>query len=212
MSAIAAATEEVTMTTQDSSDRFERFTRHVRRRWGWFLALGIIYVIGGLAAIVLPISSTLAFTLVVGIFLVISGIVQVIQGFQMREWQGVAWHLVMGVVSIIGGGYAIWNPLAGAIAITLVIAITFIIQGVAQIMLGTRVRPADGWGWIVAAGVLAILAGVAILFSLPVSGLVTLGTFAGIAMLFTGITYIYIAMAARRMWRELGEHSRTAAA
>jgi len=198
--------------THTEADRFERFTRHVRKRWGWFLALGIIYIIGGLAAIVLPISSTIAFTLVIGIFLVISGIVQIVQGFQMRDWQGVTWHMVMGVVSVIGGGYAVWNPLAGAIAITLVIAITFLIQGVAEIMMGVRVRPTDGWGWMVAAGVLAILAGLALLFSLPVSGLVTLGTFAGIAMLFTGITYVYIAMAARRLWRELGEHSKTAAA
>lgn len=198
--------------THTEADRFERFTRHVRKRWGWFLALGIIYIIGGLAAIVLPISSTIAFTLVIGIFLVISGIVQIVQGFQMRDWQGVTWHMVMGVVSVIGGGYAVWNPLAGAIAITLVIAVTFLIQGVAEIMMGMRVRPADGWGWMVAAGVLAILAGLALLFSLPVSGLVTLGTFAGIAMLFTGITYVYIAMSARRLWRELGEHSHAAAA
>ena len=199
------------MTTSHANPVFERFTRHVRKRWGWFLALGIIYVIGGLAAIILPVSSTIAFTLVIGIFLVISGVVQVIQGFQMRDWQGVTWHILMGIVSIVGGGYAVWNPLAGAIAITLVIAVTFIVQGVAQIMLGMRVRPADGWGWVVTAGVVAILAGLALLFSLPVSGLITLGTFAGIAMLFSGNTYIYIAMAARRLWRELGEHARTAA-
>ena len=121
------------MTASDSSNPLERFTHHVRRRWGWFLALGIIYLIGGIAAIFLPVMSSIAFTIVIASFLVVGGIVQIIQSFQMNGWQGVVWHLLMGIITLVGGGYALWNPIAGALAITLVIAITFIAQGVVEI-------------------------------------------------------------------------------
>ncbi|HEY4202205.1 MAG TPA: HdeD family acid-resistance protein [Devosiaceae bacterium] len=199
------------MTTRDNSALFEKFTHNVRRKWGWFLVLGIIYVLGGLAAIFLPVMSTLAFTLVIGVSLIISGIVQIAHGFQMRDWQGVTWHIVMGLVTLVGGALAVWNPISGAIAITLVIAITFLVQGITEVMQGFRVRPLDGWGWMVGAGILAILAGLALMFSFPVSGLVTLGTLAGVAMLATGFTYIYIAMSARTLWKNMGEDVRGAA-
>ncbi|CDP54298.1 HdeD family acid-resistance protein [Paradevosia shaoguanensis] len=193
------------MTASDSSNPLERFTHHVRRRWGWFLALGIIYLIGGIAAIFLPVMSSIAFTIVIASFLVVGGIVQIIQSFQMNGWQGVVWHLLMGIITLVGGGYALWNPIAGALAITLVIAITFIAQGVVEIVMGFRLRPVDGWGWMIASGVLAVLAGIALTWTFPASGLVTVGTIAGIAMIFTGWSYIYIAMAARRVWKDLKE-------
>jgi len=193
------------MTTNESSNPFESFTRHVRRRWGWFLALGIIYLIGGIAAIFLPVVSSIAFTIVIASFLLVGGIVQIIQSFQMNGWQGVVWNLLMGIITVVGGGYALWNPVAGAMAITLVIAITFIAQGIVELVMGFRLRPVDGWGWIVASGVLAVLAGIALTWTFPASGLVTVGTIAGIAMIFTGWTYIYIAMSARRLAKDLKE-------
>lgn len=193
------------MTASDSSNPFESFTRHVRRRWGWFLALGIIYLIGGIAAIFLPVMSSIAFTIVIAAFLVVGGIVQIVHSFQMNGWQGVIWHLLLGIITVVGGGYALWNPIAGALAITLVIAITFIAQGIVEIVMGFRLRPVDGWGWMIGSGILAVIAGIALTWTFPASGLVTVGTIAGIAMLFMGWSYVYIAMSARRLAKHLKE-------
>lgn len=193
------------MTASDTANPFETYSRHVRRRWGWFLALGIVYLVGGIAAIFLPVMASIAFTIVIASFLLVGGIIQIVQSFQMSGWQGTVWHLLMGVITVVGGAFALWNPVAGALAITLIIAITFIAQGVVEIIMGFRLRPVDGWGWMVASGVLALLAGIALTWTFPASGLVTVGTIAGIAMIFTGGTYIYIAMAARKLWKDLKE-------
>jgi len=193
------------MTASESANPFESFTRQVRRRWGWFLALGIIYLIGGIAAIFLPVMASIAFTIVIASFLLVGGIIQIIHAFQMSGWQGTIWHLLMGIITVVGGAFALWNPVAGALAITLVIAITFIAQGIVEIIMGFRLRPVDGWGWMVASGVLALIAGIALTWAFPASGLVTVGTIAGIAMIFTGWSYIYIAMAARRLAKDLKE-------
>jgi uncharacterized membrane protein HdeD (DUF308 family) len=59
-------------------------------------------------------------------------------------------------------------------------------------------RPHEGWGWIIAAGVIALIVGVLIFIHWPSSSLVVLGTLAGISLIMTGWSYLMIALAARR--------------
>ena len=75
----------------------------------------------------------------------------------------------------------------------------FVAKGVFQIVLGFRLRPHDGWGWIVASGIVALLVGVLIWAQWPMSSLYALGTLAGISLAFTGWSYVWIALAARRL-------------
>ena len=75
----------------------------------------------------------------------------------------------------------------------------FIAKGVFQLVLGFRLRPHDGWGWIVTSGVIAILVGLMIWVQWPMSTAYALGTLAGISLAFTGWSYVMIALAARRI-------------
>jgi uncharacterized membrane protein HdeD (DUF308 family) len=174
-------------------------TETIRSNSGWFLALGIIFIIGGIVAIAAPFIATVFVTAFIGASLAIVGIVQVIQAWQMRTWGGFAWQLIMGLVILAGGVAIWWNPFVGALTLTLFVAAMFIVKGVFQVMLGLRVRPHEGWGWIVTAGVIAIVAGVLIFLQWPLSALYLLGTLAGISLIFSGWSYVMIAQAARRV-------------
>jgi hypothetical protein len=46
------------------------------------------------------------------------------------------------------------NPLKGAIAITVLISIVFVLVGISQIGLALRVRPQQGWQWLVISGLI----------------------------------------------------------
>jgi uncharacterized membrane protein HdeD (DUF308 family) len=97
------------------------------------------------------------------------------------------------------GGLAIYfQPLVGTLALTLVVAAVFIAKGVAQIFLSIRIRPHPGWGWIIAAGIIAVAVGLMILFRWPDSSLYTLGILAGASLIFTGWSNIMMAFLARR--------------
>ncbi|MES2030324.1 MAG: HdeD family acid-resistance protein [Pseudomonadota bacterium] len=171
----------------------------VRAKWGWFLVLGIVLLIGGALAILMPIITTFTVSLVFGAVLVVGGLVQIIQSFQVKAWRGFTWHLLTGVIETIGGVLIYLTPFAGAIALTVIIAITFLVQGVTQMMLAMRVRPDDGWGWLAAAGTISLLTGIVLLAKFPIAGLYTPGIMVGVSLMIGGWAYIAVAMAARRL-------------
>ncbi len=75
----------------------------IREHWGWFLALGIIFIIGGIFAIAAPFVAGLTVTLVFSIVLVWLGIMAIIQAFGTKSWGGFVWELIIGLVLLIGG-------------------------------------------------------------------------------------------------------------
>jgi uncharacterized membrane protein HdeD (DUF308 family) len=170
----------------------------VRGKWGWFLALGIVLIIAGSFAIMMPFVSTVAASLVIGISLAASGVVQIIHAFQTRAWRGFFWHVLVGLIELVGGVLIWLNPFAGAFVITAVIGSVFLLQGLAQISLAFQVRPHDGWGWLLFSGIITVLASIWLFLRLPIIGLFAPGLIVGISLLFEGWAFVALAFAAKR--------------
>ncbi|WP_051242307.1 HdeD family acid-resistance protein [Stappia stellulata] len=173
-------------------------TEVVRNKWGWFLALGVALVIGGFAMITVPLASSIAVTLVIAIVFAVGGLLQIWHAFSVKNWSGFLWDILTGIIALVGGAAVYFNPVIGTFALTLVVAVILLAQGVTQILLGFKVRPHDGWGWLAGAGVLSIIAGLLIWFEFPTSALWVLGLFGGVAVLMNGWSYIAIALIARK--------------
>lgn len=166
--------------------------------WGWFLALGIVFLIGGVLAIAMPLASSIAIGILLAIILVVIGVIQIFNSFRVQSWIGFAAQLAGGIVLLLGG-LAIWlQPYIGTLALTLVVAAIFLAKGVAEIVMALRIRPHMGWAWILAAGIIALAVGLMILFRWPDSSLYTLGVLAGVSLLFTGWSYLMMAFLVRR--------------
>lgn len=166
--------------------------------WAWFLFLGIIFVVGGSVAILLPMVSTFAVSLIFGATLVVTGIVRVIQAFGSRKWRGFFLNLLLGLIHLIGGVFIWFNPVAGALLITVMLAVVLAAQGVAEVILAFRVRPEGGWGWLLVSGIVALIASIWLILRIPVAGMFLPGVILGIALLFEGWAFIAIALNARR--------------
>ena len=169
----------------------------MERNWGWLLALGIGLIALGLLDIALPVIATLAIGIFVGWLLLIGGVAQILHAFSARGWQGFALHLVGGVLYLLVGGWMILNPLLGALALTLLLAAFLLVQGVFQIALALRIRPARGWGWPLASGVVTLLLAVLIYAGWPSSALWVIGLLVGIHLLMSGVALTMLALAAR---------------
>ena len=61
-----------------------------------------------------------------------------------------------------------------------------------------RVRPHQGWGWLLLSGLVAAAVGVLIAYELPSSATWAIGLLAGINLLSTGISFVVLGLAGRR--------------
>jgi uncharacterized membrane protein HdeD (DUF308 family) len=177
---------------------YRQRTDDVHSKWGWFLVLGLVLTACGAGAIALPAVSNYAASVVLGAALAIAGIVKMIQSLQIKEWSGFIWQELTGAVELVGGVLIYFNPLKGALAITLVIALVFFVQGAVQVGLAVRVRKQEGWNWLLVSGLVALAASAVLTLKLPYTRFFTPGTIAGIALLVAGVAYIAIALILRR--------------
>jgi uncharacterized membrane protein HdeD (DUF308 family) len=169
----------------------------IREHSTWFIVLGIVFIVGGVFAIAMPLAGTLVATLAVGWALIVVGALQLFQSWSIRTWGGFIWQLVIGLIILVGGIAVIVDPIVAALTLTLLVGAIFIAKGIVQLVLGFQFRPNANWGWIVAAGALAVILGLMILAQWPFSGAWVLGTLVGISLIFSGWSYIMIAIAAR---------------
>jgi uncharacterized membrane protein HdeD (DUF308 family) len=171
----------------------------IRAHWTLFLIEGIILVILGIAAIILPEVATLAFTLIIGWLFLISGGVGLVTTFWMRNAPGFWWALLSAVVAIAAGVVLLLWPINGVISLTLLLIAFFVIEGIATIMYAIEHKNqlSGRWGWMLASGIVdLILAGI-IFAGLPGTAAWALGLLVGINMLFGGTAMIGMAYAAR---------------
>ncbi len=187
--------EEIDMT--DAVQAVEDMKRKIQDNWGWFLALGIALVIGGVILIGAPLATSIAVTILIAAVLFVGGLVQIYNAFKTHGTASFLWNLITGVIAVIGAIVIYVNPLAGTFALTLVIAAIFTAQGVSQILLAFKLKPHDGWVWVLIAGVVSLAAGILIWLELPSSAAWALGLIAGISVLINGWSYIAIALAAK---------------
>jgi uncharacterized membrane protein HdeD (DUF308 family) len=173
----------------------------LHEHWRLFLIEGVILVVLGLAAIVIPPIATLAVELLFGWLFLISGIVGAITTFMMRQAPGFWWSLVSAILAIAVGVMLLVWPLSGVLTLTLVLVAFFIIEGVASIMFALEhKRELTGrWGWMLASGIIDLILAAVIIAGLPVTAAWALGLLVGINMVFGGTALIGMALHAREV-------------
>jgi uncharacterized membrane protein HdeD (DUF308 family) len=178
----------------------ETLKKSAHDHWRMFLLEGIILLVLGTAAIVLPPLAGVATTIVLGWLFLIGGIVGLISTFGARQAPGFAWSLLSALVAVIAGGVLLWNPVQGLITLTYVLIAYFIVDGVLIIALAISHRRAlsGRWEWMLINGIIDLVLAAVIISGLPGSLLWALGLLVGIDLVFGGWSLIVMALAARK--------------
>jgi uncharacterized membrane protein HdeD (DUF308 family) len=179
---------------QQVRDTVAEVESQIARHWVWYLILGIVLSLGGIAAIAFPFLSTITAKLALGWIFLVTGVVTVVHGFSIGNWRGFFWNLLIGILYVIAGAYLVLLPLAGIVTLTLLIAVVLLADGILEIIMAYRLRPHSGWGWVLASGVAAIIAGVLIASQLPSSATWVIGVLVGIKMIMAGSSFIALAL------------------
>src|SRR5262249_40225052 len=130
-------------------DLQQALRRTLHEHWLMFLIEGIILVILGALAIVLPVVATIAVTILIGWLFLISGIVGLFTTFMARHAPGFWWSLVSAVIAIVAGILLLGWPISGVISLTLLLIVFFVMEGVASIMyaLEHKKELTGRWAW-----------------------------------------------------------------
>jgi uncharacterized membrane protein HdeD (DUF308 family) len=172
-------------------------TQSLRAHWVMFLIEGIVLVLLGLFAVVVPQVATLAVAILIGWLFLISGVMGLLSTYWMRQAPGFWWSLLSAVLALAAGLVLLAWPVSGAISLTLVLITFFIIEGVASIMYALDHRSSGRWAWMLASGIVDLILAALILTGLPGSAGWAIGLLVGINMVFGGAALIAMALHAR---------------
>ena len=90
---------------------------------GWSIGLSVLMIIAGVLAIVIPPAAGIAVLVVVAWLLMLSGAVHLVFAWHTRTTGGMIWELLLGILYIFVGVYALLHPVAGLASLTLFLAI-----------------------------------------------------------------------------------------
>lgn len=158
----------------------------VRKARRWLMVTAILALLGGAAAIVVPPVATLTMTIFIGWILVYSGVVMAIHAWTQRA-AGRTWERALqALLALVVGMYMVLFPGAGALSLTLLLVIWFVISGGLQLAAARQLRGLPGAGWMLFGGVLAILLAALIALDLPSSAAWAIGLLVGVNLIFWG--------------------------
>lgn len=167
----------------------------VGKNWGWFLALGILFIALGTLALGISTAVTVATVLLFGILLTIGGVFQFVDAFKYRGWKSILPHVLIALLYIAAGIVLIRQPLAGSVVFTAILGGIFIALGILRIAIGIQLRSIGFlWGWVVFAGVVSLALGGMIFLQWPTSALWVIGLLVAIEMIFHGWAFVMMAL------------------
>ncbi len=181
---------------------------HLGDRWGRLLALGIVTIALGVAALVFAPLATFGTVFVLGWLITISGVVEGIHAFHVGRWNGVFLHVAGGVLGVLLGLLIVTHPVSGALVLTMLLAAYLTVIGLYRTITALYLRHRS-WGWAVLDGVVTFVLGLLLWTAWPLSALWFLGFAVGIALLLRGWTFVMFAVAVRAIGRGAGTQKRS---
>ena len=154
----------------------------------------VLLILLGIAAIVTPLFAGLFVATVIGVILLISGAVGLFSAFSGGAHVHKGWSILSAVIALVVGLLILINPLVGASALTLLLAIYLLVDGVSLIGLAMdqRTRGSGRWTLLLVSGIIDIALAVLIFFLGSVGSAVVVGLIVGIDLIAAGIALLML--------------------
>jgi len=179
--------------SEDNLD--SQLASRIKQNAGLATGMGVLVLVAGILALSTPAVAGLSVAMLVGFMLIIGGVGQLY--FAYEAGSGI-WAYIAAALTALAGGYLAFNPAVAATTLSIFLLVYLLASGVAEVLLGLKMKPIDGWVWTLITGVLSIALGVMIWGQFPLSGLVAIGVLLGIKLCLSGLMLIMLGAGARR--------------
>lgn len=168
-----------------------------RKAGVWVTVWGVLLIVTGAVAILVPAPAALAFVLLLAWLLVFAGVVEVVYAFHQRGEEGFGWKLASALATLVLGVLLLLFPGAGIATLALMIGGFLLATGASNVMLAFRLKPKAGWAWVLLDGVLAIVVAILIASRWPQDSIGFVGILVGISLISGGMWRIVLGRALR---------------
>ena len=169
--------------------------------WKGLMVAGVLAILVGCAAILVPAVASVATAIFIGWILIIAGVFLVAGAFGQRSAGRLVWRLFWAVLTIIAGIYLVTAPLDGTFTLTVVLGIYFFLMGLTRVFVAFAGRGEPGAGLVGISGIAAVAVGALILAKLPESSDWAVGLLVGIDLIFAGWAMTSTALVGRDLAR-----------
>jgi uncharacterized membrane protein HdeD (DUF308 family) len=170
-----------------------------RESVGWTIAFGILLIVLGLLAIAVPLLAGVAVEAMFAWLLILGGVAHLALAWHVRGAGAHVWEALVGVAYIVAGIFLLIHPLAGLVALAVILGGYLLVKGFFEVMMVFRLRGVPGSGWLLVDAVVSLALAAMIWWHLPSAAEWVVGTLLGVAIVFSGVSRLALAMAARRV-------------
>ena len=190
------------MSSQLEMDAEESMLASIGRIWWLLLFGGVISLVVGIIVISWPDKTVIVVDILFAIYLIISGIFEIVRSFGSGLTGGTrVLLLITGVLSVILGIFAIRSAADNAVELLgIFVGIAFLFRGFASLFMGFDSKESRGWN--IFFGIIMLVGGVVILVQ-PALSLTTLAWVVGIWLIMIGIYEIIAAFIVRSRTKDL---------
>lgn len=182
-----------------ASETMAGWLNDAKKNAGRMTMFGVIAVIAGFLALVMPWASGVGVAVTVGVALMVGGIARLIGAFSAGSFGRGTLAFIGAALTLLAGAVMVARPDFGLATLTLMLGAFLLTDGIFSTVLAFQVKPAQGWGLLLFSAVMSFLLGFLLLKEWPLTGLWAIGTLFGVHLLFAGFTMISIGSAAKKV-------------
>lgn len=185
---VAAAAEVFRQALRDS----------IRRHALWYLVQGVILLLAGILAVLYPVVSSVAVVTLLGWLLIVSGLAQAISLLGTRQAPHFWLQVISVALAVLIGLLFVTDTGQSLVALTLLLIVFFMIEGISKIVMALTIRPLPQWGWLFLSGLVGIVLSVLLWASMPVTALWLIGLMLGVQLISVGAALTWLAWQLRK--------------
>jgi uncharacterized membrane protein HdeD (DUF308 family) len=150
--------------------------------------IGIFLVIAGIVSLFSPLAAGIALATMVGLLLAFGGISLLVLAARARSFA----HAMVGALSLVAGVYMMAEPAVALVTMGVFLAMYFAVAGIVEVIYALRLKPEQGWGWLMFGGIVSLLLGIMMWRQMPFAGAWAIGVLVGIRLLMSGAQLLAI--------------------
>ncbi len=177
----------------------EKAVELLKAKAGWMIGIGLLMIVLGGAAILLPHIATLAVEAVIAYVLIIGGVATLLKGFGGSTQGSRLTEILMGVLYLACGILLLMQPAEGILALTLILAAYFLVDGLLRVFLAFRPENEGHRFWPAIGGLCSLVLGGIIIAEYPFAATWVLGLLVGINLFFAGFGMMSVGMKLKQM-------------